>query len=103
MTLRPSTRQLHRTRRTLTMGALAATVALTATGCAGGDDNVVRVYSARHYQLEQAFEKFNEETGIKVEFLFGSDAELREKIEAEGEDTQADRSEERRVGKECLL
>ncbi len=76
--------------RSITLVALAGTLALTATGCAGGDDDVVRVYSARHYQLEQAFEKFNEETGIKVEFLFGSDAELREKIDAEGEDTQAD-------------
>ncbi|MGB3762313.1 MAG: extracellular solute-binding protein [Ornithinimicrobium sp.] len=91
MTLRrSSTRQPRPAFRTLTLGALAGALALTATGCAGGEDNVVRVYSARHYQLEQAFEKFNEETGIKVEFLFGSDAELREKIEAEGEDTQAD-------------
>ncbi len=76
--------------RALGLGALTGVLALTATGCAGGDDNVVRVYSARHYDLEEAFEKFNEETGVKVEFLFGSDAELREKIEAEGEDTQAD-------------
>lgn len=74
----------------LTLGALAGTLALTAAGCTTSDDDVVRVYSARHYQLEQAFEKFNEDTGIKVEFLFGSDAELREKIDAEGEDTQAD-------------
>ncbi|MGB3829970.1 MAG: extracellular solute-binding protein [Ornithinimicrobium sp.] len=83
---------LHRPNhlRATVLSAMAATLALTATGCAGGDDQVVRVYSARHYDLEQAFEKFNEETGIKVEFLFGTDAELREKIEAEGEDTQAD-------------
>ncbi len=83
---------LHRSThlRTLALIAFTTTVALTATGCAGGDDQVVRVYSARHYDLEQAFEKFNDDTGVKVEFLFGSDAELREKIEAEGEDTQAD-------------
>ncbi len=76
--------------RALALGGLTGVLALTATGCAGGDDNVVRVYAARHYDLEEAFAKFNEETGVKVEFLFGSDAELREKIEAEGEDTQAD-------------
>lgn len=76
--------------RALALGGLTGVLALTATGCAGGDDNVVRVYSARHYDLEEAFEKFNAETGVEVEFLFGSDAELREKIEAEGEDTQAD-------------
>ncbi len=79
-----------KTLRALALGGLTGVLALTATGCAGGDDNVVRVYSARHYDLEEAFEKFNAETGVEVEFLFGSDAELREKIEAEGEDTQAD-------------
>lgn len=71
---------------------LAAALALLASGCtsASASDDVVRVYSARHYDLEPAFEKFAEETGISVEFLYGSDAELRERIEAEGEDTLAD-------------
>lgn len=72
--------------------ALAVVVGLLASGCgvAAGDDDVVRVYSGRHYDLEQAFEQFAEETGISVEFLYGSDAELRERIDAEGEDTLAD-------------
>lgn len=70
------------------LGAMGATLALA--GCAGGEDDVVGVYSARHYDLEEAFEKFHEETGIQVEFLFGTDAELRERIAAEGEDTRAD-------------
>jgi len=69
--------------------ALAACL-LTACDTGQADDDVVRVYSGRHYDLEQAFELFAEETGISVEFLFGSDAELRERIEAEGDDTQAD-------------
>ncbi len=71
---------------------LAATVtaAVVSTSCSGGDDQVVRVYSGRHYDLEQAFEQFSEETGVSIEFLTGSDAELRERIEAEGEETQAD-------------
>jgi iron(III) transport system substrate-binding protein len=69
-----------------------AAVSLFATGCtaAAGDDDVVRVYSARHYDLEPAFEQFYDETGIEVEFLYGTDAELRERIEAEGENTLAD-------------
>ncbi len=54
------------------------------------DDEVVRVYSARHYDLETAFEQFVDETGVSVEFLYGTDAELRERIAAEGEDTLAD-------------
>jgi iron(III) transport system substrate-binding protein len=74
------------------VGLLLA-VAVGLTGCgfgSAGDDDVVRVYTGRHYDVEEAFEAFAEETGISVEFLFGSDAELRERIQAEGEDTQAD-------------
>ena len=48
------------------------------------------MYSGRHYDVELAFEQFSEETGIEVEFLTGNDAELRERIAAEGEDTEAD-------------
>lgn len=66
-------------------------VAVVLAGCsAGGDEEVIRIYSGRHYDLEQAFVQFTEETGVSVEFLTGSDAELRERIEAEGEETQAD-------------
>ena len=76
----------------LRTAGVAVALALVASGCsaASADDEVVRVYSARHYDLEPAFEKFADETGISVEFLYGSDAELRERIEAEGEDTLAD-------------
>jgi len=81
-----------RTRRT----ALAALVALPVlTGCgissAGEDDGpAVQVYSARSYGAEQAYERFTDETGIRVEFLNGNDAELRERLEAEGADSPAD-------------
>ncbi len=52
---------------------------------------VVYVYSARHYgQMEEAFLQFTEETGIEVRFSFGKDAELRERLKAEGEFTPAD-------------
>lgn len=72
--------------------AIAGIAALLVGGCtaARGDDQVVRVYSARHYDLEPAFEAFAQETGVSVEFLYGGDAELRERIAAEGEDTLAD-------------
>ncbi|MAL82703.1 MAG: Fe(3+) ABC transporter substrate-binding protein [Acidimicrobiaceae bacterium] len=59
------------------------------TAC-GGDGDTIRVYTGRHYDLEEAFELFSSETGVSIEFLQGSDAELRERIAAEGEDTQAD-------------
>jgi iron(III) transport system substrate-binding protein len=72
-------------------GALAVAVALPA--CAGdsrADAGTLRVYSGRHYDVELAFEQFSDETGVDVEFLTGNDAELRERIAAEGEDTEAD-------------
>ncbi|CAN5823498.1 Fe(3+) ABC transporter substrate-binding protein [soil metagenome] len=74
------------------LGTLLMTLALVAQAAcsSGGDDKTVRVYSGRHYGEEETFKRFAEETNINVEFLFGSDAELRERIRAEGENTQAD-------------
>ena len=71
-------------------GALLAAV-LTLSAC-GDDDSgpTLSVYSGRHYDVELAFERFEEDTGVEVEFLTGNDAELRERIAAEGEDTEAD-------------
>jgi iron(III) transport system substrate-binding protein len=67
------------------------TLATSLAGCSSGSgEGVVRVYSGRHYDLEPAFDRFTEETGIAVEFLTGSDAELRERIAAEGDETDAD-------------
>lgn len=53
-------------------------------------EQTVRVYSGRHYDLEQAFEEYASETGTNVEFLYGGDAELRERLRTEGENTLAD-------------
>ncbi len=88
--MRPRPRPLH------TALALATTLALTATaGCGvlGGsaeEPGDIQVYSARHYQLEEAFAAFEEDTGLSVDFLFGDDAELRKRLEAEGEGSPAD-------------
>ena len=74
-------------------GALAAVtlLPLSACGFAAGDDTAaVHVYSARSYGAEQAYQRFSDETGIEVEFLNGSDAELRERLQAEGADSKAD-------------
>lgn len=76
------------TRRALVLAVLA--LAVGGCGMAAGDEDRVRVYSGRHYDLEQAFEAFAEDTGVKVDFLYGGDAELRERLEVEGSDTQAD-------------
>ena len=75
--------------------AVVAVVAIT-TSCAkkaeGADssDEVLRVYSGRHYDVEKAFLEFEKVPGTKVEFLTGNDVELRERIAAEGKGTEAD-------------
>ena len=84
-----------RPRPTTTAVALAATLALTTTaGCGvlGGSAEAgdIQVYSARHYELEDAFAAFEEDTGLSVDFLFGDDAELRKRLETEGDDSPAD-------------
>ena len=81
-----------RTRAAATLMCLLMPVvtACSAIGGASGDDNVVRVYSGRHYGVEKAFDKFGEDTGIKVQYLSGGDADLRERLKTEGPDTLAD-------------
>ncbi len=76
--------------RLLRLGLTLLGIVAVAGACSGGDDDTIRIYTGRHYDLEEAFEQFKDETGISIEFLTGSDAELRERIAAEGEDTQAD-------------
>jgi iron(III) transport system substrate-binding protein len=73
-------------------GVLAAAAALSGCGVLGlGEEPAdLQVYTARHYDLEEAFEKFTDETGITVEFLYGDDAELFQRLEAEGAETPAD-------------
>lgn len=86
------------THTTRPLAAVVTALALvTAVGCGddgdgdeGASGDVLHVYSGRHYDVERAFELFQEQTGVEVEFLTGNDAELRERIAAEGEDTEAD-------------
>lgn len=54
-------------------------------------DNVVNVYSARHYgALEAPFEAFTAATGIEVRVSQGSPQALLERLRAEGDRTPAD-------------
>lgn len=76
--------------RALLAGLAATAIVLAFGACSGNTEDTIRIYTGRHYDLEEAFGLFAEQTGISIEFLEGSDAELRERIAAEGEDTQAD-------------
>lgn len=78
-------------RRTLLSLAVLPLVVTSACGFLGSEEEAdIQVYSARHYDLEEAFADFTEETGLSVEFLYGEDDELLERIKAEGEETPAD-------------
>jgi iron(III) transport system substrate-binding protein len=76
--------------RTLALMIVGVTFASCGVIDAFSSDETVRVYSGRHYDLEEAFEQFASGTGVDVEFLFGGDAELRERLRTEDEDTLAD-------------
>jgi len=74
-------------------GALTA-LAAALSGCGvlgiGQKDADLQIYTARHYDLEQAFTEFTDQTGITVDFLYGDDAELLQRLRAEGDNTPAD-------------
>ena len=74
----------------LAAGLCLATL-LASAGCGVFDKPAdLQVYSARHYGSEEVFKQFTEETGITVDFLGGENADLLQRIKAEGADSPAD-------------
>ena len=60
-------------------------------GQAFAEDQEVNVYSARHYDTDMAlYDRFTEETGIKVNLIEGGSDALIERIVSEGEYSPAD-------------
>ena len=60
-------------------------------GNESNEEKVVNVYTSRHYDADkELYEIFTEETGIKVNVVEGKDDELIERLDREGEDTEAD-------------
>ncbi len=76
--------------RTVLFGFVSSAAALLLSACGSDSEGTIQIYTGRHYDLETAFDAFEDEFNIDIEFLEGSDAELRERIQAEGEDTSAD-------------
>ena len=78
-------------RSALTATGLALASLAATAGCGVFDQPAdLQVYSARHYDVEDAFKEFEEQTGKSVEFIFDNDAPLLERIRAEGDDSPAD-------------
>jgi iron(III) transport system substrate-binding protein len=70
---------------------LGVAVALTAVTSAQSQENVLNLYSARHYQTdEQLYSNFTKETGIKINRIEADDNALLERLKNEGKNSPAD-------------
>lgn len=70
--------------------ALAVWMALTAAS-AIAEENVLNLYSARHYQTdEQLYANFTKQTGIKINRIEAEDNPLLERLKNEGKNSPAD-------------
>ena len=86
-----------RVKRSLrTFGAWSLFLVLTAfvaaqPQVASAQDNVVNLYSARHYQTDEAlYANFTKATGIKINLIEGGEDALMERIKNEGANSPAD-------------
>lgn len=75
----------------LAIGMFIAATPLFATGAAETAGQVVNVYSHRHYDTDrELFQAFTEETGVEVRVVEAGADELIQRLQAEGEQTEAD-------------
>lgn len=75
-----------------TLAILSALIlVLAATGCGADEGRMVNIYTDRHYDTDQIlYDRFTEETGIAVNVVKADSDELLQRLELEGEDTEAD-------------
>jgi iron(III) transport system substrate-binding protein len=70
---------------------LAASAVLAAATTANAQENVLNLYSARHYQTdEQLYSNFTKQTGIKINRIEADDNALLERLKNEGKNSPAD-------------
>lgn len=73
-----------------TAALVLTTLAATLTP-AGAEENVLNIYSARHYQTDEAlYADFTKQTGIRIKRIEGKEDELLERIRNEGANSPAD-------------
>ncbi len=72
-------------------GAAMLAAALLLCGAAQAQDRVLNLYSARHYQTDEAlYDNFSKATGIKINRIEGDDAGILARLRAEGAAGPAD-------------
>ena len=90
MYLREAPLSFSISRRTFGLGVSAAALAACSPQ-SGGAENVVNIYSARHYDADRTlYAAFEEATGIAVRVLPANAEQLLERLNAEGDATEAD-------------
>ncbi len=78
-------------RRPLPKAVFAGGLFMLAASTALSQDKVLNLYSARHYQTDEAlYENFTKATGIKINRLEAGDEPLLERLRAEGANSPAD-------------
>ncbi|MBW7900388.1 MAG: Fe(3+) ABC transporter substrate-binding protein [Rhodocyclaceae bacterium] len=71
--------------------ALCVLTAALLAGAATAEEKVLNLYSARHYQTDEAlYADFTKQTGIKINRIEGKEEELLERIRNEGANSPAD-------------
>ena len=75
----------------LTRRALCAAAVLTATLSGAAQDKVLNLYSARHYQTDEAlYDNFTKATGVRINRVEADDAGILARLAAEGSASPAD-------------
>ena len=71
--------------------ALGLASAAMLQGCGTDNEPTIGVYSGRHYNTDQElYDRFTQETGIKVKLLEAKDDALIQRLRSEGEGSPAD-------------
>ncbi|MBI4757297.1 MAG: extracellular solute-binding protein [Betaproteobacteria bacterium] len=70
---------------------ILAAIAALGAGAASAEENVLNLYSARHYQTDEAlYADFTKATGIRINRIEGKEDELLERLRNEGSNSPAD-------------
>ena len=71
--------------------SLIAAAILSLTNAIQAEEKVLNLYSARHYQTDEAlYNNFTQQTGIKINRIEGKEDELLERLKNEGANSPAD-------------
>jgi iron(III) transport system substrate-binding protein len=77
--------------KTIARPFTCALLAAAFVGTAGAEEKVLNLYSARHYQTDEAlYANFTKQTGIKINRIEGKEEELLERIKNEEANSPAD-------------